>query len=337
MYALALDLRAAYDWIKRSWLWLCIAARNCDSEFEEELGDLFALVKNLYGETYSFMAGETKEQAFRTTSGLLQGAVESPPLFSIFCDTIMRLFEDRMKELGIGGIKFKYFIPASASTRVQRVMGKLEGEAVTYCTAYCDDIFLMAESIEELQMMTDELEKLFTDFGLTISKKKTKTLILNFLDTKENYPKTIVKIQGVEIENVKTFKYLGVKINFLENETGKTEIQYRINTANFKFRQLKHIFTNFSIRLGIRITFYNAYVRSRLTYLCGLWCITDKLRKSIHKTHIRHLRSMISGGWRRRGGARELQDEVGFDFARVYSNARIYGMMFVCLGLPRPP
>ena len=50
MYALALDLRAAYDWIKRSWLWLCIAARNCDSEFEEELGDLFALVRSLYGE-----------------------------------------------------------------------------------------------------------------------------------------------------------------------------------------------------------------------------------------------------------------------------------------------
>ena len=33
---------------------------------------------------------------------------------------------------------------------------------------------------------------------------------------------------------------------------------------------------------------------------------------------------MISGGWRRRGGARNLQDEIGFDFARVYTNARIY-------------
>ena len=93
MFALALDLRAAYDWINRSWLWLCIAARNSDSEHEGELDELFGLVRELYGRTYSFMSGDTTEQAFETTSGLLQGAVESPPLFSIFCDTIMRLFE----------------------------------------------------------------------------------------------------------------------------------------------------------------------------------------------------------------------------------------------------
>ena len=236
----------------------------------------------------------------------------------------MRLFEDRMKIIGCGGVKFRYFIPSSASTRVQRMMDKLEGENTVFCTAYCDDIFLIAETAAELQLMTTELELLFTKFGLTISTKKTKTLILNFQDKTENYPKSIVTIQNVKIDNIQTFKYLGVKINFLECDTGKTEIQYRINTANFKFRELKHIFTNYSINFSIRIMFYNAYVRSRLCYLCGLWCISDKLRKTTHKTHIKHLRSMISGGWRRRGGSRDLMDEIGYDFARVYSNERVY-------------
>ena len=324
IYALALDLRAAYDWINRSWVWLCIAARNTDSEYEEELDDLFGLVRELYGRTYSYMAGDEKEQAFETTSGLLQGAVESPPLFSVFCDTILRLFEEKMRVLGVGGLKFKYFIPASASTRAQRVMGRLEGENVVFSAAYCDDIFLMAESIEELQIMTTVLEELFTRFGLTISVKKTKTLILNYQGTKENYPKSIVTIQNINIDNISTFKYLGVKLNNTEIDTGKTEIQYRINTANYKFRELKHVFTNLSIKFSIRIMFYNAYVRSRLCYLCGLWCISDKIRRTIHKTHINHLRSMISGGWRRKGGTRDMQDEVGFNFARVYSNEKIY-------------
>ena len=324
IYALALDLRAAYDWINRSWVWLCIAARNTGSEYETELDELFGLVRELYGRTYSYMAGDEKEQAFETTSGLLQGAVESPPLFSVFCDTILRLFEEKMRVLGVGGIKFKYFIPASASTRAQRVMGKLEGENLAYSAAYCDDIFLMAESIEELQVMTTVLEELFTKFGLTISVKKTKTLILNYTGKKDDYPKTIIKIQNSMIDNITTFKYLGVKINCTEIDTGKTEIQYRINTANYKFRELKHVFTNFSIKFSIRIMFYNAYVRSRLCYLCGLWCISDKIRRTIHKTHIKHMRSMISGGWRRKGGTRDMQDEVGFNFARVYSNEKVY-------------
>ena len=324
IYALALDLRAAYDWINRSWLWLVIAARNKDSEHEQELHDLFELVRVLYSRTYSYMAGETPADAFETSCGLLQGAVESPPLFGLFCDTIMRLFEDKMKSLGVGGIKFRYFIPASASTRAQRVMDKLEGETMCYYTAYCDDIFLLAETSEELQIMTTELEKLFGDFGLTISTKKTKTLILNYTDPPENYPKSFITINNIKIENVKTFKYLGVKINYQETDTGKTEIKYRISTANFKFRELKHVFENHKIKLSTRIKFYNAYVRSRLTYLCGLWSVSTKLKNEVRKTHVRHLRSMVSGGWKRRGGARSLQDEIGYNFKPVYSNARIY-------------
>ena len=42
-----LDLRAAYDLIVRNWLFLCLAARYGGSEYEEELGALFDLVRAL--------------------------------------------------------------------------------------------------------------------------------------------------------------------------------------------------------------------------------------------------------------------------------------------------
>lgn len=37
-----------------------------------------------------------------------------------------------------------------------------------------------------------------------------------------------------------------------------------------------------------------------------------------------HLRGMLRGGWSRRGGPRELQDEIGYNFAYFYRNSRIY-------------
>lgn len=324
IYGLALDLRAAYDWIIRNWVFLSIAARTADSEYEDEVKGLFELVRLLYSETYSYMAGESEKDAFPTSCGLLQGGVESPPLFAIFCDTIMRLFVEKLEELGIGGVRYRFFIPASASTRSQRVMNKLSGTTVCYYTAYCDDFFIMAESINELQIMTDELEKLFTRFGLTICQKKTKTLIFNYLGDIKNYPKTILKILGNNIDNVKVFKYLGVKLDVEQHGTGETEIKNRINLANNKFRELKHMFENTSIRIGIRVLFYHAFVRSRMCYLCGLWSTTAKLRKKVENCHRRHLRSMIGGGWKRRGGPRNQMDEIGYDFKWVYNTNQVY-------------
>ena len=32
----------------------------------------------------------------------------------------------------------------------------------------------------------------------------------------------------------------------------------------------------------------------------------------------------MSGGWKRRGGPKEMRDEIGYDFRPVYNNSRIY-------------
>ena len=193
-----MDLRAAYDWIIRNWVFLSISARNADAECADELKELFEFVRLLYERTYSYMSGDDEENAFQTTCGLLQGGVESPPLFGVFCDTVMRLFTDELEQLGIGGFKFKFFIPASASTRAQRVMDPLSGERIVYYSAHCDDVYLYAGSIEELQKMTDILETLFTRFGSTICHKKTKSLILNYLGDIEEYPDSVVTMKKVD-------------------------------------------------------------------------------------------------------------------------------------------
>ena len=320
-----LDLKAAYDWIVRNWLFLCLSARYGGSEYEEELGGLFDLVRALYSRTYSFMAGEDEETAFETTCGLLQGGVESPPLFNIFLDTIMRLLIDELEQDGVGGIEFEYSIPSSACTREQRFLsGRGRKFSKCYFTNYCDDIFLMAETAEALQKMIEKLEKLFIKFNLTICTTKTETMILNWTGNKEDYPKSILTINQVNIKNIEVFKYLGVKMSHDDYKTGENEIKYRINLANVKFCEYQHVFTNHTIKLGTRLMFYNAFVRSRLCYCCSCWIVTEKQRGKVETCQVKHLRNMVKGGWGRKGGPRSLQDEVGYDFSYVFKKRKLY-------------
>ena len=280
IFGLFLDLRAAYDWICRNWLFLCLAARYSETEYEEELDGLFGLVKALYSKTFSFMAGEGEDSKFETTCGLLQGAVESPPLFNIFLDTIIRLLVDELERDNVGGFDFEYRIPATASTRGQRfTASRGKKSSKCYFTNYCDDIFMMAETAGELQIMTTLIEKLFKKFNLTICCKKTESMIINWQGEAADYPKSIISIGENNIKNVEVFKYLGVKIDRSDYKTGEIEIKYRINLANAKFRELDHLFANKTIKLGTRLMFYNAFCRSRLCYCCNCWVITEKQKK----------------------------------------------------------
>ena len=174
--------------------------------------------------------------------------------------------------------------------------------------------------------MIEKLEKLFIKFNLTICTTKTETMILNWTGTAENYPKSILTINEVNIKNIEIFKYLGVKISHDDYKTGDIEIKYRINLANVKFREYQHVFTNHTIKMGTRLMFYNAFVRSRLCYCCSCWVVSEKQRSKVEGCQVKHLRSMVKGGWGRKGGARSLQDEVGYDFSYIFKKLKLYAV-----------
>ena len=54
--------------------------------------------------------------SFRTTNGVRQGGPESPPLFNLYIDFVMRIFCHACEQEGIDFLQFLYDIPASADT-----------------------------------------------------------------------------------------------------------------------------------------------------------------------------------------------------------------------------
>ena len=69
---------------------------------------------------------------------------------------------------------------------------------------------------------------------VVLSTQKTESIVLN-PDSGEEYPSTIIRMQGVDIVNVKKFRYLGAYKTFDAPGISDEELAYRIAMAHGKF------------------------------------------------------------------------------------------------------
>ena len=325
-YLLFVDLTAAYDWCVRTWLFQSIFNRIDDNHIN--LLTSIRIMEELYKKTLSKLRDDTEE--FQTSSGVRQGGTESPVLFNLFMDYIMRIYNHRAAELGLG-ISFNFRIKDQARERGDT---NYRGRGEYYWLGYADDLVLPESSKENLQAAANLLDELFTSFGLTISIDKTQSMILNFQG--HDYPDTIINIKGIPIKNVTSFKYLGAIKSHSEPGTAAKEIDLRIAMATSKFSEMKKLLCNYHINLPIRIKYYEVYVRSRLCYCCETWSLTLKQLSRIESAHVGFLRRMIRGGMFRKStdkeikaakeeaksGERHLLDNI--DWAYKMNNQKIY-------------
>ena len=84
-FLLFVDLSAAFDHIARTWLWTSIRLRLPP---ELENTTLIDIVQNLYSKTTIDIDGHK----IQTTAGVRQGGPESPLLFNLYIDFVMRIF-----------------------------------------------------------------------------------------------------------------------------------------------------------------------------------------------------------------------------------------------------
>ena len=141
------------------------------------------------------------------------------------------------------------------------------------------------------------LDNVFERFGLKINELKTETMIVNC--TEPDYPKSIISLRNIPIKNVEKFKYLGAFTKYDQPNTGDVELSYRIQTAVSKFVEMSTLLQNVKINLKTRITFFNMFIRSRLTYSCQNWNLTAHQYERIDVTYRNLLRRMVRGGFNR--------------------------------------
>ena len=129
---------------------------------------------------------------------------------------------DNCGKNGISFLKLKHLKHPRLASKSER---DLAGSYVTDWIGYADDLIHAFTIKSSLQNALTELNDTFSRFGLKINTSKTKTMVLNQHYIDNSYPKTISHIDGVEIENVEVFRYLGAQIKYDEPNTGDAELE----------------------------------------------------------------------------------------------------------------
>ena len=97
---------------------------------------------------------------------------------------------------------------------VKRQSRRIKPSVVTNCY-FADDIILRSNEINQAQTFFNELEKVAKKVGLPINGEKTKFLSLN----QKEVPKTTT-VEGINIECIDDYKYLGSWIGSTEKNVG---------------------------------------------------------------------------------------------------------------------
>ena len=155
MYIAFVDLKAAYDWIPRDALFKCLEIR-----LRSPL--LVSILRALYTGTKAYVKGS--KHLFDTLVGCRQGALESPVLFNIYMDFVVRVArQEVLKERPDldAGMKVEYCIPNEVSPREYRSEAPAHGTTRITELLYADDEAIFANSIEELKIILEIYDRTF--------------------------------------------------------------------------------------------------------------------------------------------------------------------------------
>ena len=148
-------------------------------------------------------------------------------------------------------------------------------EEMMWILLYADDISLVCDNIDNLRTAVALMDSIFLKWGLTISTKKTKVLVVG-RDAEAQTPSATITIRGDTLEVVSAFKYLGSI--FTSDGTLDAEIAHRVASASSAFARLRQakVWSSKALSLKSKMQFFQSIVMSILLYGGETWTVLDK-------------------------------------------------------------
>ena len=158
---------------------------------------------------------------------------------------------------------------------------------------FADDIDLMGGNNDELQELTDGLSNSVREYGMEISREKSKVMVYSGDNTTVQ-----INMNGQQLEEVMAFKY--VRATLTKDGRSTAEIKMRLAIATASMAKLNKIWSSKDVSLSTKIKLYEILVPSTLLYGCESWTLTTDSTKRIQAFENKCDRRMLGISWKDR-------------------------------------
>jgi hypothetical protein len=239
VYACFIDFRKAFDTVWHDGLFYKLQQLGIKGHFLETL-------RNIYKNTQCAIKIDDKlTQFFPCKKGVRQGDPLSPTLFNIFLNDL--------------------FTELRANNLCDPV--SLDDEDPLNALAYADDIVLLSTSSEGLQKAINITDEYCQRWKLKINHSKTKSMVFSRGNQKIN---ASFKVNGIKLENVKEFKYLGITVHKKSCSFTPTLKYLRLKATRALYALKSKInFTNLPIKVALKL--FDAIIKPILLYGSEVW------------------------------------------------------------------
>ena len=280
LHLLFIDLTKAFDIVNRAALWAILSKLGCPPRFVQ-------IIRSFHdGMFCRVIENGGASNPFPVSNGVKQGCVLAPTLFSLLFAQMLSAALSQTE----AGDKIHYRTDGNVfNLRRLKSYNKVT-RAIVRDFLFADDYALAAHSEVDLQELADCFATAAKSFGLTVSIKKTE--VLRQLAQNTARPPPNVTMDGNELKNVDTFKYLGSCINSAANLDD--EALCRISRASQAFGRLHtRVWHERGISIKTKLSVYQAVVLPSLLYGCETWTCYRRHTKKLDQFHLRCLRKVL--------------------------------------------
>ena len=228
------------------------------------------LIINLYQEQLAAVRLESKlTDWFPVKRGVRQGCILSPPIFSMYTETIMRKVEADGELTSFNAVK-------------------MHGKEVKELR-YADDTVLFTQKPEGLRRLLQSVKTHSESSRLYLNAKKTKIMEL------DKSPTTTTDVDGEQLENVNNFVYLGLRID--ADGKSSPDIRRRIAIAISKLNTMAPLWKSQTTEPKWRTL--KACIFPVAIYGCESWTISKTDEKKITFFEMKCYRKILRISWRK--------------------------------------
>ncbi|CAH8466653.1 unnamed protein product [Schistosoma haematobium] len=260
LYINFIDYEKAFDSVDRTTLWKLLRHYGVPQK-------IVNIIQNSYdGLHCKIVHGGQLTKSFKVKTGVRQGCLLSPFLFLLVIDWIMKTSTSELKR----GIQW--------TSRMQ--LDDLD---------FAGDLALLSQTQQQMQEKTNSVAAASAAVGLIIHKGKSKIHRHNTACTNP------IKIDGEDLEDVKTFTYLDSIID--ERGGSDADVKARIGRARAVYLQLRNIWNSKQLSTNTKVRIFNTNVKTVLLYGAETWRTTKAIIQKIQVFINNCLRKILQIHW----------------------------------------